>query len=139
MLRYLKETGIGVGVFVLVMIGELLVTLPLGAGGSEPVSDPGRRWSALLVEFGLAAIPALVITLLLARFVRSTLPGLTRGLVWAAVTALLYLVIALGNDNLVMFSVPTFYVLLAALVIGALLGERWVRRTSAAPGVRVRG
>ena len=130
MKRYLKELAFGLAVFVLVQVAELLVTLPgWGGTGSFP-EDPVARAGALLVEFGLTAPAALVIAFVVARLLRTpTLAaGAWRGLVWVAVLLVFYLVVAVGNDNLLLFGVPTFWVLAAAVGAGPVLACWWAGR-----------
>jgi len=132
MKRTLKELAFGLAVYVLVQVGELLVTLPGWGGTGAFLEDPAARARALLIEFALTAPVALAIAFLVAQFLRtpSATAGLRRGLIWAGVLVVLYLVVAVGNDNLLLFGVPTFYLLVAAVVAGPVLVGWWTGRRS---------
>jgi hypothetical protein len=130
MKRYLKELAFGLVVYVLVQVAELLVTLPGWGGTGAYLADPAARVGALLIEFGLTAPVALLIAFLVAQFLRTptVAAGLWRGLIWTAVSVVLYLVVAVGNDNLLLFGVPTFYLLAAAVLSGPVLAGWWAGR-----------
>lgn len=126
----------GLGLFVLIMIAEFLVTLPFGEG--IPESDRAAWAAAVNTELLLTAIPAFLITGAAAWLVRagSAAEGLRRGAVWTAVVAALYVLIALGNRT-PMFTSPGIYVLLAAtlagpVVAGAVFGPSRRRPTTSA-------
>jgi hypothetical protein len=130
MKRILTDVATGVGIFLLVMIAEFVVTLPDWLGTGPYTENDQVRWRVLLIEFALAAPFALVISWVVGRWRRTSSlgEGLQRGLIWAAVACFFYLIMAWGNGTWVLFAVPTLYILLAALVAGAVVSGRRFRQ-----------
>jgi len=132
MKRRLVLIGTGFGLFVLVMLAELVVTLPL------PLPGDAERPAALLLEFALTAPCALVLSFVLGWVLR--LPdapaGVRVGLLWAGIVAALYLLIALANDTLWLFGVPTIYLMFACVAAGAALAGAWAGRRAGASARR---
>ncbi|HEX2857080.1 MAG TPA: hypothetical protein VHO26_06330 [Propionibacteriaceae bacterium] len=130
--RRLIDVGLGVLLFLLLLIAEFLVTLPSGTP-----ADGARLRAGLNHELSLTAAPALVLSVLLAigSHTRSSAQGLWRGLTWVVVVGLVYLAIGLGNGTTVMFATTGMWLTLAAVVVGSVIGG-WVggRRTPQASG-----
>ena len=121
MKRLLIEIGVGVGLLILVQLAEAAVTLPF-----PPATDAvgQARWDALLLEFALTAPCALLIAWVLAylRLPAGAMDALLRGLVWLGVFVVAMAAIAVANANQMIFTVPTLYLLMAAIPAGAALG-----------------
>lgn len=117
MKRFLVNVLWGLAVFIAVMAAEFLVTLPF------PMREDATPDLAL--EFGLTAPLAFVVSWLLARMLR-TAPGeaVLRGIIWAAVTLVLYAVIGLGNGTLGLFAVWTFPLVIIAVAAGPIVAAR---------------
>ena len=122
--RIAVDVGLGVSLFVLVMVAELLVTLPSGSA-----AEGSDLASALNREFLLTALPALVLSTALAWWAHTPSPGhgMGLGLVWALVLGLFYLSIGVGNGTSVMFATGGMWLMLAAVVAGATLAG-WLPR-----------
>ncbi len=130
--RHLVDAGLGLLLFFLVMVVEFLVNLPYGS----PAAD-ADLWGPLNRELLLTAGPALAVSGLLAfgSHTRSWRQGLRRGVTWALVLGVLYLVIGLGNGTAVMFATWGLWLTLMAVLVGAVAGG-WLggRRLSHEPG-----
>ncbi len=115
--RYVKEAALGLAVFFLTMMVEFVVSVPFNAHDYT-------------VEFLVASVAILAVTYGVALALRTpTLrDGLVRGGIWLAVTLVLRLLLSVGNEAVNILGVPTFYLLLAAVVAGpALAGWRTER------------
>ena len=120
-MKLLKMVGMGLLLFIALMIAELLVTLPLKSPGSE-VDDAIRQF--LTWEFLLSALPALLLSYAAARIMRLKKRSdlLMAAFIWTAIHVLLMLLIAVGNDRMsLIFGHFAFYVRLAAFFVGPLL------------------
>jgi len=130
--RRLIDVGLGVLLFLLLLIAEFLVTLPSGTP-----ADGARLRAGINHELSLTAAPALVLSVLLAvgAHTRSSAQGLWRGLTWVIVVGVIYLVIGLGNGTAVMFATTGLSLTLAAVVVGSVVGG-WIggRRAPQASG-----
>ncbi|SDB88718.1 hypothetical protein GA0111570_106117 [Raineyella antarctica] len=112
----------GLAVYVAVMLAEFAVTLPFPMG-EDTTPD-------LTVEFGLTAPLAFLITWVLARLLHTTRKdGTLRGVVWAAVALVLYVVVGLGNGTLGLFMVWTFPLLILAILLGPIIAGQVAGRT----------
>ncbi len=127
--RFVIDVGIGLGVVLLVMIAEALVqTLRLRySGGDWPTSAEISR--ALDVEYLKTAPPAFLITAGLALLlkVRGLREGVRRGLIWAAVLAVSYLIAGISNITAnvavpqgILVDRVSLWVLLAATALGPI-------------------
>jgi len=118
MKRFLINILLGFLVFVLILACEAVVTLPFG----EP--QEGKLGLYLTYEFLLTAIPAGLVTLILAWVTRTKTKAeaLYKSLIWTGVVAILYFVIAFFNNNInYVFGNFTFYVLLACVFVGPVI------------------
>jgi hypothetical protein len=130
MKRFVIDVGIGFGVVLLVMIAHALVqTLRLPySGGDWPTSAEISR--ALDVEYLKTAPPAFLITAGLALLlkVRGPREGARRGLIWAAVLAIGYLIAGISNiaanvtvPEGILVDRVSLWVLLAATALGPIV------------------
>lgn len=123
MKRFVVNVLWGLLVFIGVMVAESLVTLPFPAG-QDPTPD-------LTLEFGLTAPLAFLVSWLLARALRTSLrDAVLRGVVWAAVVLVVYLLIGLGNGTLGLFVVWTFPLVVVAVLLGPIVAARTRAHTS---------
>ena len=132
--RLLVDVGLGLLLFILVMILEFVVTLPSAPAGPD-LPAPSR--ADLNREFLLTAAPALVTSAVVAMgsHTRSPRQGLRRGITWVVVLVAFYLAIGLGNGTTAMFATPGMWLTLAAVLLGAVGGGRLSeRRALHSPG-----
>lgn len=122
----LKKIGIdlllGFLVILLVMIAEMLVTLPFSTGGEVEVTS-----SLLNLELVIAALPAFLITMFLAGRLKSVefKDAMRRSLIWAGMLLLFYVVIGLGNGTFSsIFTGFGIYVLVICAFVGPLFWWR---------------
>jgi hypothetical protein len=128
------DVEIGLGVLMLVTIGDLLMPGPFGSMVMPPDwALSNEQVSGVIdVEFLTTAISAFLITATLALMahVRGTRQGVRRGLIWATVLAVSYLVIGITNitsqgstagEPGILFDHSSLYVLLAATAAGPMV------------------
>jgi len=109
---------LGFLVFVLILACEAAVTLPFG----EP--QEGKLAMYLTYEFLLTAIPAGLVTFIIALVTRTKTKAeaFSKSLIWTAVVAILYFVIAFFNNNIqFVFGNFAFYILLACAFVGPMI------------------
>lgn len=126
MKRFLTDIGLGLAVFILVMVAEFLVTLPTPMTGEAPTTSMLNR------ELLLTAPLALVISAVVALLARTRTPadGARHGVAWALLICVLYLVIGLANGTAFMFATIGMYALLIGIALGPIL-VGWFRGRSA--------
>lgn len=128
MKKYATDLGLGLGVFALSMLCQYagyLLGLALGlpfiydTAPDNPGAAPGWLDQINLMHL-LAAVPMFLVSGALAQLarIRSAGEGLRRGLIWAAVVAVLNLVVTIGNGTQAMFAAIGFYVFLASVLFG---------------------
>lgn len=119
----IKDILFGILIFVVIMLAELLVSLPFDEAGVETFTNEELK-PHLNREFLLTAIPAVIITFFAAWFLKtdSRASAVRRSIIWTLIAVILYLIMGIGNDNLnVLFGVAGMYVLLLAIFAGPLL------------------
>lgn len=134
-MKYIKIIGMGLLLFAITLMVEMLVTLPFGAPTSE---DPDIIRQLLVWEFLLSAIPAGLLTYAAARMMKLTEKSdlILASVVWTVIHVLLMLLIAVGNDRFnLIFGSYAFYVRLACIFIGPML----IRKKSTQSVIRGRG
>jgi len=118
MKRFLINILLGFLVFVIILACEAAVTLPFG----EP--QEGKLAMYLTIEFLLTAIPAGLVTFILAWVTRTKTKAeaLSKSISWTAVVAILYFVIAYFNNNMdYVFGNFAFYILLVCVFAGPMI------------------
>lgn len=124
---------IGIGFIVVVLVGIVWAVTPdsmLGRIGGMSLPGPYDRLNeaqitqAVNVEFLYGAILALVITVVfaLAAGVRGPREGVRRGIVWAGVAAVCYLIMGIGGGTFGhIFGSVGVYALVAAMALGPIV------------------
>jgi len=122
MKNVIKDSLFGVLILVFTLVFEFIVTIPF----SEIASESDRaRWAFLINrELLLTALPAALITFtfcwLLTTATRKD--ALRRGIIWACILALYYILISIGNRSFsLMFGSIGVYVLLASAFAGTAI------------------
>jgi len=120
MKKYTRDILYGILIIVLITVAEFLVTLPFGT----PKDSLRATLSAYMnLEFLLTAIPAGLVTFLIARQLKtvSKSQALKRAILWTAMVFLNYLWIGVLNLNAdLIFTTIGIYVLLLCVFIGPL-------------------
>lgn len=122
MKKILKDIFFGVLIIIVITILEFIVTIPFG----EPVEQIDRETWANLInrELLLTALPAALTTFTFTWRLKtkSKAEAVRRGIIWASILALSYILIGLGNNNLeLIFGKIGIYVLLLCTFGGAIL------------------
>lgn len=120
--KVLKDILYGVLIIFVVMICELLVTLPFG---SPP--EAGALKGFLNLEFALSAIPALLVTFGFAALLKTVEFGdaIRRSGVWTGLLVVNYLIVGFGNATAAdIFLGFGIYLLLVCAFVGPLLWWR---------------
>ena len=123
-MKIVKMILVGILLLVLSQVIELLVTLPLPMVNQEQSDELARH---LEWEFLLAALPALLITLLTARLMRLVTKAdtLIHAVVWTVMLIASRLLLAVGNQNVgVIFSRIGLYVLFLFYFLGPVIDAR---------------
>ncbi len=116
---WLKDVLIGLGIIVAVFILELVVMIPFGG------STGTDRSAAMRLEFALAALPALVVSVAVSGLPGTKSPSSAwrRSLLWTIMLFAVYALIGAGNGDIrEILSVWTLYLLLAGVFLGP-----WIR------------
>jgi uncharacterized membrane protein YozB (DUF420 family) len=120
MKKYARDILHGILIIVLITVAELLATLPFGA----PKDGLRATLSAYMnLEFLLTAIPAGLITFLMARHLKTEnkRQALKRAILWTAMVFFNYLWIGVLNLNAdLIFTTIGIYALLLCVFIGPL-------------------
>lgn len=134
MKRLITDVGLGVLLMALVLAGEFLITLPLPGDGGV-IRTGAALWAALNLELGLAAVPAVASSVLLAWVTgtRTIGHGVRQGVIWTVVVGALYLWMGVTNDTTVMFTTVGLWVLLAAVFAGPVLAGWYRSRRTGVP------
>jgi len=123
--KIVKMLITGLVLIILVMLAEVVVTLPFGVPAGE---DAGTLQSRLFWEFLLTALPAGALTFLAALILalKTKKDTLIHAVVWTALYLLYMLAVAIGNQNTgPIFGNIAFYILIVLYFCGPLLYARW--------------
>ena len=121
MKKILLDILFGLFAVIIVTIFEFLVTLPFGDPGN--LSSDGYS-SFINRELLLTALPAVLTTFFLTRLLKtkSMSDALRRAIVWTIILTLSFILIGIGNENLLeIFVTPGIYVLLACAFAGPIV------------------
>ncbi len=122
MKKVIKDILFGILIIVATLIFEFIVTIPF----TEVASESDRaRWAFLINrELLLTALPAALITCIFAWLLKtkSRKDALRRGIIWASVLALYYILISIGNGCFdLMFGTIGVYALLVCAFGGTVI------------------
>jgi len=118
----IKDALFGILIIIVITILEFIITIPFG----EPVEQIDRTMLANFInrELLLTALPAFLTTFVFAGLLKTKIKAdsIRRGIIWAGILALNYILIGIGNDNFeLIFSKIGIYVLLACSFAGPVL------------------